>query len=331
MSKPAVVVAIVSYKSADLTVCCLQSVCVERQAAEFPISVIVVDNASGDFAEVARAIEANSWTSWVTLIEAPHNGGFGYGNNIAIRRAFESGSPEFIHFLNPDTEVRPGAIIALADFLEHHASIGIVGSSFEQSDGSDWPIAFQFPSLWSELCQGLDIGIVSRLFKRWLVPRQMARVAQRTDWVSGASMMVRTAVFARIGGFDEGFFLYFEETEFSHRALRAGFSTWYVPASRVMHVMGYTTKVTSVATHSRRFPGYWFESRRRYFVLTHGNTRAKLIDIVAIGASWVGWLKRALLNQRHRVVPYWTRDLWQHSILRRRNQAISRPITSLTP
>lgn len=329
MANPKIVVAIVSYKSAELTIRCLLSVAAERQSANLPLEVIVVDNASGDFDDLSRAIQSNDWKSWVTLILAPKNGGFGYGNNIAIRRAFHNGSPAYIYLLNPDTEVRPGAILSLVHFMDTHVDVGIVGSSFENADGSDWPIAFRFPSWRSELCQGLDIGFVSRLLGKWQVPRVMSKRAQPTDWVSGASMMVRSEVFKRIGGFDESYFLYFEETDFSRRAIHAGYPTWYFPKSRVMHHSGYSTHVTSHTIRKQRFPGYWFDSRRRYFTLTHGATQAKLIDAIAIVASSLGWLKRIIMRQRERVIPHLTRDLWRHSVLRRRNRGIAKPIIVL--
>ncbi len=329
MSRSEVVVAIVSYQSAELTIRCLRSVDVERIAADFPISVIVVDNASGDFDAISNAIDRNAWNSWASLILAPRNGGFGYGNNIAIRRALETKQPNYIYFLNPDTEVRPGAIASLVQFLDSHPSIGIVGSSFENPDGSEWPIAFRFPSWRSELSQGLDMGFVSRSLRKWEVPRIMSKTSQPTDWVSGASMMVRANVFNEIGGFDEEYFLYYEETDFSRRALLAGFPTWYVPVSRVMHYSGYSTHVTSHAPRKQRFPAYWFASRRRYFALTHGIAKAMLIDAIAILSTSVGWLKKAIARQDARIVPHLTRDLWQHSILRRRNRTIANPITSL--
>ena len=83
-------------------------------------------------------------------------------------------------------------------------------------------------------------------------------------------MMIRPSVLACIGGMDENYFLYFEETDFCYRAKQAGFPTWYVPESRVMHIMGQTTTVTDISAGPRRLPGYWFESRRRYFAVTYG-------------------------------------------------------------
>jgi N-acetylglucosaminyl-diphospho-decaprenol L-rhamnosyltransferase len=325
---PSVTVAIVSYKSAALTVHCLKSISAERQAARFPIDVVVVDNASGDYDEVATAIKANGWSPWVKLILAPRNGGFGYGNNIAIWHANQDAAPAYLYMLNPDTEVRIGAISTLVEFLEEHPGVGIVGSGFENLDGSDWPIAFKFPSMCSEICHCLDIGIVSRLFRRWLVPQVMPKVSMPIDWVSGASMMVRSSVLRALGGFDENYFLYFEETDFSRRAKHAGFPTWYVPTSKVMHISGYSTHVTSHTGARRRFPDYWFESRRRYFVLTFGLWLAMWIDTLALVASSVGWLKRTLMKQQDRMTPFFIRDLWRHSLLRPKNHLVRAPNTA---
>jgi hypothetical protein len=329
MSKLTVAVTVVTYKSAELTVRCLESLLVERQHAKFDIRVFVVDNASGDYPTLERVIHERSWTAWVSLTLAPRNGGFGYGNNLAISQAMQQCNPKYIYLLNPDTEARVGVTTALVDFLDDHPQVGIAGSSFENLDGSDWPIAFRFPTMRSEMCQCLDIGIVSRLFRDSLVPRVMPKTAQPTDWVSGASMMVRSEVFAAVGGFDENYFLYFEETDFSYRAKLAGYSTWYVPQGIVMHVSGYSTHVTSQDSERRRLPGYWFESRRRYFVLTQGLTAAKLIDIVALASSAIGLIKRSLMGQRRRIVPYFIRDLWRYSILRRRNQVVPIAATRL--
>ena len=80
-------------------------------------------------------------------------------------------------------------------------------------------------------------------------------------------------LFSAIGGLDENYFLYFEETDFCLRARKAGFATWYVPQSRVMHIAGQSTKVTEVSDTPKRLPGYWFESRRRYYAVTFGTGR----------------------------------------------------------
>ena len=315
-----VAIVIVTYKSAELAVDSLRSVAAERATAGLDIRAVIVDNASGDLPRVAEAVAANNWTTWVTCVQAPMNGGFAYGNNLGIQEAYTSGVPAYIHLLNPDAQVRPGAIGALVRFLETHPEVGIAGGSFENLDGSDWPFAFRFPSVLSELDSHLEFGLLTRLLRSWVVPRIMTKTPERVDWVSGASMMIRANVFAAIGGLDENYFLYFEETDFCFRAKRAGFSTWYVPESRVMHIAGQSTKVDERDAKPKRMPSYWFESRRRYFAVTHGVKRAMLIDVVALFAQALGWLKRILLLRTRTATPHFLRDLARHSVLWPKNR-----------
>jgi GT2 family glycosyltransferase len=323
MQEPGVAAIIVSYRSAALTIAALRSLEAERRNTRLPIRALVIDNASGDLPTISEAAARNRWSSWVSLIAAPRNGGFAYGNNLGIAYAFAQAPPAYLYLLNPDTEVRPGAIAALVSFLESHPSAGIAGSSFEHADGSAWKIAFRFPGLLSELSDGLHFRVATRLLWRWRVPMEMGDTPQCVDWVSGASMMIRPSVLAVIGGFDERYFLYFEETDFCRRAARAGFRTWYVPQSRVMHLRGQSTQVTDLNRGRGRLPAYWFESRRRYFALSFGRARATLIDAVALLAYGVGWLKGMMLLRTHSLTPHFVRDLWRHSLLRPRNRAIA--------
>jgi GT2 family glycosyltransferase len=316
-----VAVVIVTYKSAELTVDCLRSVEEERPTPGLRIRVIVVDNASGDAPIIAQAIEKNGWSSWVTLVVAPENKGFAYGNNVAFQHACQDKAPAYFHLLNPDTLVRKGAIGELVRFLEANSAVGIAGSSFENPDGSDWPFAFRFPSLLSELDTGIRLGLVSRLLRPWVVSKRMDQVPQPIDWIAGASMMIRSSVLDSIGGFDENYFLYYEETDFCFRAKAAGFPTWYVPSSRVMHIAGQSTKVTDRSGVTKRLPGYWFESRRRYFAVTHGVGYAMAVDIVVLLARAIGVLKQMMLGRKDQGIPYYIRDIFKHSVLHSKNRA----------
>jgi N-acetylglucosaminyl-diphospho-decaprenol L-rhamnosyltransferase len=323
MSAVDVVIVIVSYKSAALTIKCLRSIDAERSTPDVKIRTIVVDNASGDTPEIARWIAANSWSSWVTLITAPKNGGFGYGNNLAFRHARDKGRPDYFHLLNPDTLVRKGAIGALVRFLEEHSQVGIAGGSFENDDGSEWPFAFRFPSILGEMESGLRFALATRILRRWVVPVVMTGESQPIDWLPGASMMIRSAVLDSIGGFDENYFLYYEETDFCYRAKRAGFSTWYVPESRVMHIGGQSTKVTERNVVLKRLPHYWFESRRRYFVISYGSAYAAAVDFAALFACAAGSFKRILQGRKDRLVPHFLRDLAHYSTLWSRNRRLA--------
>ena len=322
MNEIEIAVVIVTYQSAELSIECLVSIHAERESQQtLNIVVVLVDNASGDLPRIRQAVERNGWSSWVTLVLAPKNGGFAYGNNLGIRTVYEHRRPNYIYLLNPDTKIRPRAVAVLVDFLERHPQVGIAGGSFETEDGKEWPFAFRFPTLLTEIEHGVQLGFVTRCLSRWTVARSMNSTAQATDWISGASMMIRPSVFNAVGGLDENFFLYFEETEFCHRAKLAGFPTWYVPESRVMHMIGKSTNVDEKTRFSRRLPEYWFDSRRRYFAITHDVGFAALIDIVAIASCLLGLLKRKLL--RRPSTPHYIRDLLAHSVLLRRNRRIA--------
>jgi len=311
---------IVSYRSAALSIEALRSLEGERSRGRLQLRAVVVDNASGDLPQIEQAVTRHGWGSWVTLVAAPRNGGFAYGNNLGIAHAHAVSKPAYVYLLNPDAQVRPHAVEILVRFLETHPAIGIAGSGFENLDGSDWPIAFRFPTLWSELDQGLATGLVTRVLQRWVVARRMSKHSERVDWVCGASMLIRPAVLDAIGGFDENYFLYYEETDFCRRALRAGFETWYVPESRVMHIAGQSTRVTERGSRPKRLPSYWFESRRRYFAVSYGIGNAIAIDLVALIANSLGLTKRFCLGRGNTVVPRFIRDLIRHSILWRSNR-----------
>lgn len=309
---PDVLVIIVSYRSAGLALRCLATLDEEARHPGLRLSVIVVDNASGDAAELRRGIDAR-FSHLARLVVSPINGGFGAGNNLGLRAAQEAGArPDYVHFLNPDTEVRPGAVLTLAQFLATHPRAGLASGSFEHADGTAWTIAFRFPSLASELESGAGTGFVSRALAPHVVARTMGPEPERIGWCSGASMMVRREVLETVGGFDESFFLYFEEIDLCARLHAAGWERWYVPQSRVMHIRGQSTGVTTLGGRPKRLPAYWFESRRRYFVKRHGLGYAALADAAFLG--------RAIGTVRDRArsvasTPHIVRDILRHSAI----------------
>lgn len=316
-----IAVVIVTYRSAALTIASLGSLAAERAAvAGLSVRVVVVDNASGDLGPISNAVEAAGWSYWVTLVAAPRNGGFAYGNNLGIEHAYAAGVPDYVYLLNPDTLVRAGAIETLVRFMDTHPQAGIAGSGFENAEGRDWPIAFRFPNLLGEVNEGLRFGLVTRMLSRWNIVRSMGKTNEPVDWVCGASMMIRPRVLEVIGGLDENYFLYFEETDFCWRARHAGFETWYVPASRVMHIGGQSTAITSETL--TRLPDYWFDSRRRYYAITGGRAYAALIDAVSLIAYSLGAVKGLLQGRRHQQTPYFIRDLARHSIFWKRNRNV---------
>jgi GT2 family glycosyltransferase len=117
------VVLIVNYRTADLTIDALVSLGPETGAAT-DTQVVVVDNASedGSYERISAAVAAQGWGSWATVLGAPSNGGFSSGNNVGIAWALERWSaPRYVHLLNPDTVVRPGALAHLVAFMDANA------------------------------------------------------------------------------------------------------------------------------------------------------------------------------------------------------------------
>ena len=133
-----IVISIVAWKGADLTIACLRSI--EPELDSVPgTRVIVVDNASPDGAadRVEQAIREEGWGGWARLIRAPGNHGFAAGNNIAIRAMLAEEHPaDFVLLLNPDTLVRPGALRILVDFLIARPDVGIAGGRSEDLDAT---------------------------------------------------------------------------------------------------------------------------------------------------------------------------------------------------
>lgn len=292
-------VVIVNYRTAPLVVECLHSLELERNTCP-GCRVMIVDNCSSDGSVEAlrAAIEANGWSAWVSMLPSAVNGGYAYGNNLAIRLALQATMPPaYIWLLNPDTVVRPNALGALLAFMRDSPRAGIGGSSIEEKDGKLWPYAFRFPSIWNELDSGLRLGVVTRLLANRISRRLMPDHPTKVDWLPGASMIVRREVFECIGLMDEAYFLYFEETDFCLQAQRAGWDCWYIPESRIMHIAGQSTGVTTRTTSPKRRPKYWFDSRRRYFTKNHGRVYTAAADLVWMGA-YLLWRLRRLLQRR---------------------------------
>jgi N-acetylglucosaminyl-diphospho-decaprenol L-rhamnosyltransferase len=317
-----ILVAIINYRTASLVVDCLRSLAPEI-AANPGARVTIVDNASADgsAAVIAAAIADHGWAGWADLVESPVNGGFAAGANLALAPALASGTSALFWLLNPDTVVRPGAMAALAGFLRARPAVGIAGSALQLGDGTPWPFAFRFPTMLSEFENGLRLGLATRLLGRHAALRRMGSAAARVDWVSGASMMVRREVFEAVGPMDEGYFLYFEETDFCRAAHAAGWECWYVPDAQVMHIAGQSTGVTGTEAAKRRRPGYWFESRRRYFVKNHGAAYAAATDLVWLAAHATWTLRRRATGAPDPDPPRLAHDLIRHSPLLGRHRA----------
>jgi N-acetylglucosaminyl-diphospho-decaprenol L-rhamnosyltransferase len=310
-------IVIVNYRTASLTIDCLRSL-----ASEIPglgdAKVVVTDNASGDDSveKIGSAITENNWSSWAKLMPLARNGGFAFGNNEGIRPAMQSGDPPaYVLLLNPDTVVRPGAIRSLVNFMDEHPGVGIAGSRLEDPDGTPQRSAFRFPSVLSELESGLRLELISNLLANRLVAPPIPEVAGPTDWVAGASMIVRREVFDAIGFMDDQYFMYFEEVDFCLRARRAGWPCWYVPASRIIHLVGQSSGVTDAKQARKRRPAYWFASRRRFFLKNYGRVRTLLADLAWATSYGTYRLRRPIQRKPDTDPQYLLRDFVRYNLL----------------
>jgi GT2 family glycosyltransferase len=303
---------IVNYRTADLVVDCLKSL-----APEKPGPVIVVDSGSPDdsVARLHSAVANHGWADWCTILPLDSNVGYAAGNNAGIRHAaLVVPAPEFYWLLNPDTVVRPGALAALLDFMARHPEVGIAGSRLEDPDGTAQRSAFRFPSILAELEGGLRLGLVTKLLSRWVIAAPVQSSDHETDWVAGASMLIRRELVESVGPMDEGYFLYFEEVDYCRKAIRLGWPCWYVPASRVVHLVGQSTGVTDTRSARKRVPDYWFAARRRYYRQNHGWLYGLLADAAWAGGFAVWRVRRVLQRKPDTDPPGLLGDFLRHSL-----------------
>jgi hypothetical protein len=181
--------------------------------------------------------------------------------------------------------------------MDANPRAAIAGSRLEDPDGTPQHSAFRFHSILGELESTMRLGLTSRVLRKWCVAPPIARTSVRTDWVSGASLFVRAEALDGAGVLDEAYFMYYEESDLCLQVARKGWQCWYVPASRVIHLVGRSSGVTSRSGAPRRRPAYWFASRHRYFVKNHGWLYAVLADLAWTGGHAVWRLRRSLQNR----------------------------------
>jgi len=312
-------VTIVSYRTAELVKKSLLALERERQEQArhgIDITCFIIDNSGQDYEAVRAEVDSRGWGGWITVVLAERNGGFAYGNN----RGFEHGLgqaivPDFFYLLNPDAEIRPGAVAELVRFMRAQPGAGAAGSGIEDHDGSLWPVAFRFPNVWDEFSRGVRLGLVAKALSRFVTAREMSGEPEQIDWFPGAGMIVRREVLEQLGGMDETYFLYFEEVDFCLKLVRNGWTNWYVPSSRITHETGQSTGVTAAGNGFARLPRYWFESRRRYFLKNHGPAYAVVTDLVAVCAHALGWLQLSLRGRGKEVRQRFLLDLIEYGAL----------------
>lgn len=294
MNKIAVV--IVNYKTPGLVNACLDSL--RETAQDLDMAVFVGDAESQDNSvEIISDHIARENLTWATCFAIGRNGGFAYGNNAVVTRCVLP-DPDFdlVYFLNPDTYIRPGAVHALAGFLREHPAVGVVGSRLEDPDGTPRSFGFRAPTPWREFFRAARLSFINRYVPGAMIKIDGVCEDREVDWVTGASFMVRRDVLDDIGLMDDGYFLYFEETDLMTRARKAGYGVWHVAASRVVHLAGQATGVRTANQNAEAAPpsAIWLASRARYMKKHYKPLGAARANVFFLAGDMVYRLHRIL-------------------------------------
>ena len=301
-------VIIVSWNVRDLLDKCLESLRQTRRSnapngqIEFSIEVIVVDSGSADGSvELLRDKHPD-----VTLLPQSQNVGFTRGNNIGLKRARGA----HLLLLNPDTEVSPGALGNMIRYMNEHPRAGILGPQTLNSDGSHQSTRRRFPTLLTGIFESTWLAnwAPAGVERRYRMLDTNDHDILEADWVQGSALLLRRAVYDAIGGLDEGFTMYSEETDYCRRAKAAGWLVIYHGGVQITHHGG---KSSEQAAAQKQI--HFQTSKLRYFRKHHGNRQYQILRAILL--LQFGWqlclesLKGALGHKRdlraQRVRIYW--------------------------
>ncbi|XGV98773.1 MAG: glycosyltransferase family 2 protein [Leptolyngbya sp. BL-A-14] len=246
-------IILVNYNGAEVVLECLRSLVQYLQTISYEI--IVVDNASTD--ESATLISANFPV--VHLLQQKENQGFGAGNNAGAKHA----KGEFLFFLNTDTLMMSDVLPPLVTLMKEHPDVGIIGTKLLNADGS-----LQL-SIASEISIAGEYKTLKQV-KYSNSPQQQEAIAKRfdqtqtVDIVIGAAFFMRKVLFEALNGFDETFFMYFEESDLCQRARDRGWKILYTPDVSIIHLGGYSVDKVSdrMRLEYRRSQLYYYRKHR---------------------------------------------------------------------
>jgi len=237
-------IIIVNYNTLLMTRECIESVKEHTQGVEYEI--ILVDNASTD-----GSVELFSHYSDITFIGNKENFGFGKANNIGAKVA----KGEYLFLLNSDTLLKDDVVTGFFNYMEEHLDIGACGCNLIHKDGRNAICHGKFPSL---IQQFSDIGF-SKIYPSYY--RNSLSVSQTitegnidsVDYISGADIFIRKHLFNEIGGFDESFFMYYEETDLFYRLKESNIRSRLIEKYSIVHLEGGSQQKTFKIERFKRF------------------------------------------------------------------------------
>jgi GT2 family glycosyltransferase len=249
-----VAVAIVSFNARDHLRACLDSV-----LADGPDEVVVVDNASTDGTAQMVRLEYPQ----VTLHDNSTNRGYGAAANQAIASC-RSG---YVLLLNSDTMLSPGTIQTLASYMDRHPEAALVGPVLRRPDGSLEPSYFPLPGTLAWLLENEPLVWLLRCLpvgRNRLLCLSPPTVPRVVPWVKGAAVLLRRTTFQAVGGFDEAYFMYFEEVDLCLRLRTAKAQVHFTPAATVLHVGAVSTSQRRREMRIEHFRSSVYFYRRHY-------------------------------------------------------------------
>lgn len=265
-------IIIVSWNTRDLLLQCLKSVAADVETLPYSdVEILVVDNASTD-----GTVEAvRQHFPQVHIIKNGHNVGFAQANNQAIGQSQGC----YVLLLNPDTEVRPGALKTLFDFMEAEPQIGLVGAQLLNANGSLQTSCYPAPTLLRELWRLFHLDSL-RPYGTYRMEDWNRLQPRKVEALLGACLFIRRQVLDKVGLLDEGYFMYSEEIDLCYRVAQAGWPIYWVPQAKIVHYGGQSTQQvpTKMFLHL-------YGSKLRYFRKHYGRSAALAYKFIILAAT----------------------------------------------
>lgn len=222
--------------------------------------ITIVDNSFSN--EVASFLLSNYPTLPVKLLHRQGNIGFGRAHNLAMRQM-----GEFHLILNPDIQLNPDALINAITFMRAYRNCGLLSPRAFWPNGQRQYLCKRYPAVFDLLLRGFAPRIIRSFFSKRLARYELQTETQDAVYwnppiVSGCFMFFKSAILKDIGGFNDKFFLYFEDFDLSLKSNKIA-DTAYVPTVRAIHAGGHASK-----------KGFWhirtFAASAITFYRTHG-------------------------------------------------------------
>jgi N-acetylglucosaminyl-diphospho-decaprenol L-rhamnosyltransferase len=292
---------IVTYNSAGTIEPCLGSI---GACTAEPHEIIVVDNSPDDLTLLALERFCGSHPDVaLRIVKTEENIGFGR----ACNRGAALATGDYLFFLNPDTQLRPGAAGQLAHCFQQHPATVAAGPAILDGANKVNPTCRNLPTLARIL---LDATGLDRWWGAYKLTRFDHATPLQVEQIIGAAMLIPRFVYESIHGMDERFFIYFEEVDLCKRLLDAGGQIWFWPEGKVQHLSGSSCEVDSV--HARTI--YILrDSRRKYFEKHFGKFSALALVLInriealqKLMVFSVLWLLRRKRIYRQKAYGFWT-------------------------